>query len=276
METGGDVLKFICFILLTFLLLSGCGDGESNETNAKPDRIPLTFNPLQMDELQHEEASTDWEMIKSLPFGHVESNEAILEIYKVKSRDENLHSQLNGVLKIKEMQFQIPDLSYSLIENDNVKCPQVCLFQRLFSNQKQFELLGSIELFSNGPGLKMYVVYDVLNNKLISFNSWGEPIFIDLDNDGNDEFIIEFQGLHLSWPDISFIRANKGLLEVSTSVFSTTQKNQGDFAKLTLENNPPTISISNIQSENEPIYIYTYHDGVLDKRSSTNSYNNEL
>jgi len=254
--------------LLWFLL--GCGNEEimstPKETATKPDRIDLVFNPLQLDELQRISVlTTDWELVNSIPFGQIEGKEIELDVYKVKPEDEYLGTQLNGILKIQEARYQIIDLSSSLIEIERVECPQVCLFQRLFSNQEQFELLGSIELSSNGPGLKLYVINDLINKNLNSFTSWGEPSFIDLDDDGNDEFIIEFQGQHLSWPDISLIRANNGLMEESASVLSSFSKNQGDFAKLTMGNKPPLISISNVDSENEPVYHYLYNGGVLEK-----------
>jgi len=117
----------------------------------------------------------------------------------------------------------------------------------------------------NGPGLKTYIIYDEENSKVMSIDLWGEPRLIDLDQDGNEELVIEFLGSHLSWPDLSILKSNHGELEISTSVFDTIHRNEGDFAKITNDQNP-VISLSNVKSDNEPIYEYVYKDGVLERK----------
>lgn len=260
-------MKLACLIALLFLVfLLGC-DSNKNEgspSSTMPDKITLSFTPLEMNELQMGEVASDWKYIKSIAFGRIEDSEAALDIYEIKASSENLTNQINGVLKFKDNQFILSNLPSSLIEGDGNVCPQVCLFQRYFSNQNSFELIGSVDASLNGPGIKEYLIYDAANSKIVSIDLWGEPSFIDLDTDGNDEFIVEFQGLHLSWPDLSIIRTTKnGQLEISTSVFNSIQKNQGDFAILINENVPPIIRFSNVQSETEPFYNYTYNDGIL-------------
>ncbi|WP_239616819.1 hypothetical protein [Cohnella mopanensis] len=233
-----------------------------------PYRINLNFSPLQLDEVLRGKPLPEWKHIKSIPFGRIENSKAVLDIYEV---DESANShQKNGILKFKDNQILIPNLSASLVENDQYSCREVCVFQKYFSNQNRFELIGSIDVSLNGPGLKTYFIYDEINKKVMSFDLWGEPSFIDLDGDGNDEFIIEFEGLHLSWPDLSVIKTINGELKLSSSVFDTIQKIQGDFAKLKKDMNPIVISLSNVRSENEPIYDYTYKDGILERINSMN------
>ncbi|MBO2942629.1 hypothetical protein JJQ72_01345 [Paenibacillus sp. F411] len=280
-------MKTIYFILL-IILVSGCGsinpkystnisveEGSDVEMNGnsdsieKPNHINLVFNPLMMEDIKsNTEITTKWELIKSIPFGEIEGNEVELEIYKSNSKEDNLRSELNGILKTQEVQLVISDLADSFIEKKELDCSQFCLFQRIFAEQEQYELLGSVELYSNGPGNRLYIVYDLINDKFKSFNAWGEPYFIDLDDDGSDEFIIEFQGLHMSLPDITIIKAYNGKLGFSESVFSSIQRNPGDFATLNINNNPPTIMISNVQSDLEKIHNYIYNQGVLERTES--------
>jgi len=290
---GGDWMKSTIHLMLIFLLfLTGCGNKNSNlhtsevsvlsintenanndfgdldEVYSLPDIIDLTFNQVEMEELQEGDAATDWKYVRSISFGEIENSNVVLEIYEITTPSAN---QINGVLKLNNNQFLMIDLPTILIENDSNSCSQVCIFQQYFSNQERYKLIGTVDISLNGPGLKKYLIYDETNRKILHLDLWGEPIFIDLDADGNDEFIIQFQGLHLSWPDISIIRSNEGELEISTSVFNSIQKNQGDFAILSNDKNPPLISILNVESENEAIYNYTYHQGVLEKVKSNNN-----
>ncbi|MCR8656682.1 hypothetical protein [Paenibacillus endoradicis] len=286
-------MKSIISLMLLFLLfLSACGINKSfsplsdtsvliidtedanidnvdlHELHSLPDLIDLTFSSLEMKELQEGEVATDWKYMKSISFGEIENSNAVLEIYEITDSSEILLNQINGVLKFNNKQFLIIDLSRTLIENDSNICPQVCMFQHYFSNQNRYQLIGTVDISLNGPGLRKYLVYDNTTSKILDFDLWGEPSFIDLDADGNEEFIIQFQGLHLSLPDLSIIRTMNGELEISDSVFNSIQKNQGDFANLNIDTNPPFITISNFENENGKIYNYSYNEGILKKVKS--------
>jgi hypothetical protein len=64
----------------------------------------------------------------------------------------------------------------------------------------------------------MYFIYDLTNHKWLSFGVWGIPHMVDLDSDGVNEFVNQFPGLHLSWPDVTIYRWNQGRLEGSASL----------------------------------------------------------
>jgi len=215
-----------------------------------------------MEELQEGNELNNWNMIKSVSFGEIANNSAVIDIYVVNGTDLSF-KQLNGILRFKEKKYLISDLSPSFIESGSNECPQICIFQHYFQNQDRYKIIGAIDISLNGPGLKKYFLYDETLSKLLTFDEWGEPGFIDLDNDGNEEFVIEFQGLHLSWPDLSIIREVNGTLEISSSVFNSISRRQGDFAILNKDTYPPTISISNVESDNNSVYSYLYHQGIL-------------
>lgn len=235
---------------------------ETDDSSSMGEKIDLVFEPLEMDEISTMESPIDWKYLKSIPFGQFDKNKAVLDLYI----DENRPSQIEGVFNVNNDQYHITSLSKTLMETDQINCPQVCLFQKFFTGESQFELVGSIELFANGPGLRLYIIYDAVNDKLMSFDDWGTPSFIDLDDDGNEEFVIQFEGLHLHWPDISIIISKDNKLMISTSVFSSFEKTEGDFAQLIIsENSHPVVSLSNAQREDATFHYYTYNQGTLEK-----------
>jgi hypothetical protein len=79
-------------------------------------------------------------------------------------------------------------------------------------------LLGGLEKDANGPGSVDYIMYDVKKKTWMIFSDWGKPQFVDLDSDGVEEFVIQFEGLHLQWPDVSIYTWNNGYLEASRSL----------------------------------------------------------
>jgi hypothetical protein len=66
-----------------------------------------------------------------------------------------------------------------------------------------------------------YFIYDLTNHRWFSFGNWGIPYLFDLDSDGVHEFVNQFPGLHLSWPDVTIYRSNQGRIEVSASLKET-------------------------------------------------------
>lgn len=158
---------------------------------------------------------------------------------------------------------KLPHAGYSIVDDQPLVCPQLCVFQRYFSGQMRYELLGNVELMANGSGRKLFLVYDYDTDKLNTFEAWGEASFLDLDADGEDEFLIEFRGQHLNWPDAAVVRVENGELEMTRSLLEAERRNQGDYATIIRDRTPPIIRISNIRTENEPVYDYEYDHGVL-------------
>ncbi|MEK8127638.1 hypothetical protein WMW72_06875 [Paenibacillus filicis] len=230
-----------------------------------PDTIRPSFEPLTMNELQKGEPSPEWQLRQSIPFGQIGPSEGMLHIYEASSPDELLSSSVHGILSLPGGEYLLRDLSRSFLEQRQPGCDEVCLFQRVLPGQERVELIGSIELFANGPGLHANVVDDRDERKLQVFDNWGQVVFVDLDQDGSDELIIQFQGLHNSPPDVFFIRATEGVLEKSESVVTALGRNSWDFARLEQERTPPVISIGNVWTEAELVYAYTYRQGVLER-----------
>ncbi|MGR8942072.1 MAG: hypothetical protein ACU83P_10835, partial [Gammaproteobacteria bacterium] len=51
-----------------------------------------------------------------------------------------------------------------------------------------------------------YILCEERNGELSTFSEWGTPTFVELDLDGYDEILLQFQGQHLTLPDVSVLR----------------------------------------------------------------------
>lgn len=231
-----------------------------------PEEYALPFEPLHLDQLVETELNSEWIHIKSLPFGQAGDTNIFLDIYEeTTERDSYVH----GVIEIGGKYYVIHRISTSLL-TDHITCHEVCVYQHFFAGQDRYELIGAIELWSNGPGHFIFIINDVLDDALLTFSMWGNASFIDLDMDGQDEFVIEFPGLHLNPPDLAIIRAQNGILEMTGYVgqqLRTVEMNR-DFAILKMNGGRPLIHISNMLTFSEQLYEeqsadYKYDDGVL-------------
>lgn len=231
-----------------------------------PEVYTLPFEPLQLEQLISTTMNDDWVHIQTWPFGRVDGTNMMLNIYEETIDHE---SRYHGVLERGGNKFIIYDVSTSLIA-DSTTCDEVCVYEQYFSGQDRFELIGAIELWSNGPGHYIFVVHDVVDDVLLTFSMWGKASFMDLDVDGHDEFVIEFPGLHLNLPDVAIIRARDGNLEVVASVGQQLRmiEMNRDYAMLKKDGQQPVIHISNMQLFSEQLYEeqsadYAYDDGKL-------------
>lgn len=242
--------------------------GESEHAEAAvpamppPDKIKLIFQPLVLDKLQQGKPSAGWRLNKTISFGEVDGEPTAMDVYVEELNDSYISTMVHGVLHVKGNSYLIRELSHDFIYENSRDAP-IYKFGHLFGGQQKFELIGAVEIFANGPGLKLFVVRDVESEELTTFSNWGEPSFLDLDRDGIDEFIIEFLGLHLSWPDLTVVRAEGGKLKRIGSVLDAIKMNEGNAAVLLKREQPPIIEISNLWDESVPVYRYVYKQGAL-------------
>jgi len=226
-----------------------------------PDEIKLIFKPLELEKLQQGGPSSGWKLNKTIPFGQVDGEPVSLDIYTEEPKDSYTSTMVYGVLQVHGITYVIRDLSHDFISDVSIDSPIYEVFGQLFDGQRKYVLIGAVEMFANGPGLKMYVVRDVESGELSTFSDWGEPSILDLNGDGIDEFVIEFQGLHMSWPDLTLVKAEGGKLEKSGSVLEAIRRN-GWKAALKREQTP-IIEISNVWEESPLVYRYVYKQGTL-------------
>ncbi len=260
----------VLFVLLS-LALVGCREQDVATTQLSPTHsapyvkeVKLSFQPLQLESIQQGIVAPELKLIRTINFGLLDNNPMVLSVYEDSfSTSSFARTVLHGILNVNEQNYLIRDLSFSLKETEQISCAQVCVFQRVISPQDQYEMIGSIELFANGPGLQLFLVYDKKNKSLNAFQHWGEASFVDLDLDGKEEFIIEFPGLHLALPDLTVIRSQSGELEVSASVLETIRDGQGDYVTLNKSGTAPIIQLKNDRTGIEQARNYSYNQGIL-------------
>lgn len=231
-----------------------------------PDQIELTFETLELRELPTGEPSPDWVFEKRVTL-ELEQIDVEVALYREASGDDRFRDRLHGVLTYRDRSVLLHDVSLDLMADD-LDCYLICVFSQTLPGQDHLLLVGTVDKFANGPGLRTYVIYDKLGHVFRFFDAWGEPDFIDLDGDGDDELIIEFPGLHLNWPDVVIVRTEAERLEISWSVVHPAQRETGDYAILVKDKTPPRIRFSNIRSEEEPAYDYVYDQGSLQRCES--------
>jgi len=239
---------------------------EKETTYAFPDEIEIPFTPLQMETLYKGEPEPEWTSIGSMPFGKIGQDELTLEVYEEPpEKDWPNHTAYNGILEWKEQRYLIREVSSDLLFKYEDSCQSVstCQFLSSFLGFKQYVLIGSLAPFGNGPGRMIYIVYDSVNDTFLTFDAWGVPGFIDLDGDGVDEFVIEFQGTGMNLPDLTIIRFNKGIIEVNYSIKGVLGGGSDNAVYLQKDLKRPIIKLSNVWNESAPTYSFTYNNGKM-------------
>lgn len=234
-------MVFILPIIL-ILIISGCGKQNANhstdsiqrseneiinkeETNVHnlPEIVNLMFEPLELIELKEKEQKESWQKIKTIPLGNVQGQNVTLHVYKETNDNNNCGLGYETVSQIEfaGRMYNLNDecTSTGLLNDDPEKIGAVFPLQYSYENlTNQQILLSGIELTANGPGKLIYIIFDGISKKWFSFESWGSPLKIDLDNNGDMEMVVQFPGLHMSWPDVTIYRWNNGRLEGSSSI----------------------------------------------------------
>lgn len=275
-------MRIICLLILSLIIFTACKNNvqpeelktpsspsanskvspsstATSQTNSKsqpsfPSKVDLVFKPLQLDQLKEEQPRKEWVLSKEIPFGEIKQQKVVLDIYKDANNGNNFSSNIHGMIRFKNSFYNLQD---ELMEIPTVENSSLFLLNQQFSDQ--FILLGGVELFSNGPGLNAYIAYDVLNDKWFTFENWGKPQIVDLDSDGEKELVIQFEGLHLNFPDLSIYTWSKGIFKECGSIKSAVMgENVQGYA--TIGTNKK-ITVSTVQQDEQA--IYTYDNGKL-------------
>lgn len=227
-------MKRWVYTILTIILaigMAGCSVKESPDipktTIPKftlPESVELSFKPLELTPLTEENPKENWKLVKSFPFGAIDKEAVVLNLYKdINNSEADNANLLKAQLSYKEHTYTLlGEVSGSIFENGlnetrhGLIQKTSYLLQHAYGDKdNQVYLLGGIELFANGPGLVAYLAYDVQNDTWLQFEEWGVPFLEDLDSDNGKELTIQFPGLHMQTPNAKIIRWNNGQLEKS-------------------------------------------------------------
>jgi hypothetical protein len=186
-----------------------------------PESIELQFKPVELTALASSKVGEGWVHTKTVPFGSIEGDPVVLNVYKVPEDDFcGFDYERVVLLTHKNEHYRYPDCFSSSLEGENPEQNQA-LF-RLDHKQReqgaQSIVHGAVELSANGPGRMAYYYYDAIHGNWFGFEDWGYPRVADLDGDEVEELINQFPGLHMNWPDVIIYRWGDHGLSYSDSI----------------------------------------------------------
>lgn len=193
-----------------------------------PEQAALLFQAVELTELENAKPAQTWEHAGTIPFGNVAGSPAFLQVFKETNPVASCGSDYQAValLEHKGETFGYREcFSASLIEDaiQKKKASVVLLEKNHAAAGSNYVLQGAAALAANGPARMGYFYYDSSQDKWFAFEDWGNPRLADLDGDGADELVNQFEGLHLHWPDVNIYRWRGSVLEKSESVKAVLQ-----------------------------------------------------
>ncbi|WP_216831768.1 hypothetical protein [Alkalihalobacterium elongatum] len=223
---------------LVILLLTGCGSSFNSNSSALqkqentsasetgetepfdlPEVAEISFQPLELNELLEGEPREDWEYIKSVPLSVLKEKNVTLHVYKDTDPNGLCNNSTVSILEYDDKKYELNECtSEGLLQKYLEEIGALYAIDHLFDDQERKQVvLTGIELFANGPGRMIFVIYDITDEKFLTFEDWGIPFISDLE-EGEDFLVVQFPGLHLHSPDVNIYRSVKGQLEKSQSL----------------------------------------------------------
>ncbi len=230
----------IVMIGLIFFILTACGNQstinpsakqkeetpttstpETNETASfdPPEVANISFHPLELIELLEGEPLESWEYVKSVPLSLLIEKDITLHVYKDTDPNSLCYYSTVSLLEYDNKTYKLNECtSDSFLQKSPEEIGAFYILEHTFIGQeKRLIFHSSFELFANGPGRMQYIVYDVSEEKLLTFEEWGIPIITDLEVD-EKSLVIQFPGLHMHSPDATIFRWHNEQLERSQSI----------------------------------------------------------
>lgn len=244
---------------------------EVTDITQLPDRVDLSFTPLELEGLERGEKLKSWEPLKSISLGSIKGKSITLHVFDETNQD-NLCSASYETVSLVEFNgntYKLPDCTSASLKEKKLK---QALFTSKDLKQKNHEqiIVAGVELAANGPGRMLYMVYDSSGQNLWSFEDWGLLKVVDLDHSGEKEFINQFQGLHMQFPDVTIYRWENGTIYKSLSwkkVLSINNHNQNTVSLVTKSNQYifDVRILTDYQSRTYQNVKYRYENGELQK-----------
>jgi hypothetical protein len=255
------------------------GNGKNDEENTidqLPNKVDLSFNHVELIELEPGEEQESWEYIQSISLGEIKNKEVTLHAYKEKNEDNICSFSYESVSLIEYdgIFYKLDNkcTSTTVLDSENNNDDSIFLLQQQYKNENSNQILqAGIELAANGPGRMLFIIFDVANEKWLAFEDWGIPYLRDLDNSSELEFVIQFPGLHMDWPDVTIYRWNNGTFEMSSKLKEALEmdNHNQNAVNYKLVDGEPRIVVSILTGKSEQIYKeieYLYNNGTLYKK----------
>ncbi|MBO8173326.1 MAG: hypothetical protein H0Z33_15765 [Bacillaceae bacterium] len=209
-------IKLGLLLLIVTLIFTGCGlssDKKDPSTenaqyhNSFPEVVKLTYENVEFEPLDDHVSIMNWEKQKSIPFGEISGESIDIDLYSNKDDSSNFI----GLLHFNNQSYLIRPIGYS---HDIESIKTYIINTKYTDFEKGLHVIGAI----GSPALGyQYVFYDDTNEEWLVYHNWGIPTVIDVNKDGNDELLLQFQGMGNHFPDISVLsRNNVNSFQVTT------------------------------------------------------------
>ncbi|HZG87948.1 hypothetical protein [Paenibacillus sp.] len=265
------------------LLLAACG-GERSERSERgndreetadyrfPESVQLQFEPVERIPLVNSGAEAGWVHTQTVPFGSIDGDAVVLDVYKVPE------SELCGadyervvLLNHKDAAYRYPNACFSASIEDELREQTGALFKLDYKSYEQgatSAVHGAVELAANGPGRLAYYYFDAAQERWFVFEEWGSPRAVDLDGDGAEELVIHFPGLHMSRPDVTVMRWHAEGISSSGSVKSVLGVPNASYSMVSAMDRDRSIeievtAITGLDPETYVTARYGYENGIL-------------
>ncbi|MBW7473924.1 hypothetical protein K0T92_04150 [Paenibacillus oenotherae] len=257
--------------------LSGAPDGdadsnlgESHQEYTFPKSVKLQFQPVEISELSKEQAGGTWEHTQTIPFGEIDGEPVLLEVYKTHDEEAlcGLSYERVVLVEYKKEKYRYQDCFMGSLEEEHPE-QHAALFLLGYKHEENRDstriVHGAVELSANGPGRMVYFYFDVGQGRWYGFEDWGFPRVVDLDGDGTAELVNQFQGLHMSWPDVTVYRWTNRSLEKSPPLKSALGVPNASYSTAMLDDQARIniTAVMNVEHEYNVTASYRYNDGEL-------------
>ncbi|GMK37017.1 hypothetical protein PCCS19_00700 [Paenibacillus sp. CCS19] len=186
------------------------------------DEVVLTYQPVEWVGLEQVQIEDSWKLTKTVDFGQMNGESVSLSVFQEQDESALCYASYLRVvlLDYKGEHFKYMGCGNTSLESDqpDEEGSLVLLDYKSSDEPAAMIVHGAVDSGVNGPGLMTYYVYDAALDRWYGFNYWGLPSVNDLDEDGSEELLMQFQGLHNNTPDVSFGRWVGSMLEISATV----------------------------------------------------------
>jgi hypothetical protein len=261
--------------LTAILLISGCGMTNANldENPYQVDNAPfqtdhienettdgqqLAFSPVPLQNMAEGEPKTEWKKEQSIPMGEVDGESVLIHLYT-----DDIGNSTFGFLEHRGKQYVLSDVAGSI---DDVKVETI--------NQPFNGILQVLMGIGTSYTTWEVVAYDATQGAWTSFETIGRPQIIDLDGDGMQELVANFEGAHLNFPNVEIVRVNNGRMDSARVIDTSGSAEDPQYARLFHDNGRYLIEIGNVR-EDVPGRKYRYEDGSLVEQNYAQSPINE-
>jgi hypothetical protein len=282
---------FINILLLPFLLLTGCGTSEEvmqsthtislheekevteskkeyigNKNIGLPNQVDLTFENVTLKELKQSAPDSSWVNSDTYSFSQLNGKPISINVFESNDEFNDLYANIQYRDETYPLYFPIGFVGNEIEIN--------FLKQNYSLNNETIHLIGSIGTSARGY---QYIIYNEVTNKWFIFFNWGIPEVFDINHDGINEVLLQFQGMHLNPPNVNVLQVGENSFEIASIdrslqnliddillpvKISSTYKKQGNHILFDIY----VMSLSETNTHSEGYALYQYNKGTLTKQ----------